>query len=72
MQLFQMIRGGGNPISFLQSMAPNNQEVMKVCQFIQGKDPNEFMGIAENLARAKGIDINQMKQQIMQQFGMGM
>jgi len=61
MQLIGMIRGAGNPMQFLQSQAQSNPMIARVLQMTQGKNDQEIMQIANNMAREQGVDLNQMR-----------
>ena len=64
MQLIGMLRGSGNPMQFLQSQAQSNPMIARVLQITQGKNEQEIMQIANNMAREQGIDLNQLRTQL--------
>lgn len=66
MQLMQLMRTGGNPTALLQQMTGGNPMVNNLMQSMQGKSPDALRQMAMNIAKERGIDLNQFAQQ----FGM--
>ena len=66
MQVLQLMRNGGNPMTMLNQMTGNNPMVGQLMQSIQGKSPDALRQMAMNIAKERGIDLNQFAQQ----FGM--
>ena len=66
MQLMQLMRNGGNPMTMLNQMTGNNPMVGQLMQSIQGKSPDALRQMAMNIAKERGIDL----EQFAQQFGM--
>ena len=67
MNIFEMIntiRSSNNPMAFLQSQAGNNPAIAKALEMTKGKNPNEFLSIAQNVAKERGIDLNQYRQSL--------
>ena len=64
MQLIGMLRGSGNPMQFLQSQAQSNPMIARVLQMTQGKNEQEIMQIANNIAREQGVDLNNLRTQL--------
>jgi hypothetical protein len=64
MSLIGMLRSAGNPMAMLQQQAGNDPVIARALQMIQGKSPDQIMGIANNLAREQGVDINQFRSQL--------
>lgn len=60
MMLVQMAQQGGNPMQMLQQMAGNNPAAQQTLRMIQGKSPAQMRQVAENMARERGIDLNEM------------
>ena len=75
MAIIQMMKGGGNPQEFMQQMM-NNSQVMRnpmaknAMQMYQKGDTQGLQAMAENLAKERGTTVDDMKSQIMAQFGM--
>lgn len=60
MMLMQMAQRGGNPMQMLQQMAGSNPAAQQTLRMIQGKSPAQMRQVAENMARERGIDLNEM------------
>lgn len=75
MNHFQMIGAMKNPQSFLQQMM-NNSQIMKnpmaknAMEMYQKGDTKGLQSMAENLAKERGTTVDDIKSQIMAQFGM--
>ena len=75
MAIIQMMKGGGNPQAFIQQMM-NNSQIMQnpmaknAMEMYQKGDTQGLQAMAENLAKERGTTVNDMKSQIMAQFGM--
>lgn len=73
--MFQMMRGGGNPQQIIGQMMNNNQimqnpMIKNAMQMYQKGDMHGLQNMAENLAKEKGTTVDDVKNSIMQQFGM--
>ena len=66
MQLMQLMRNGGNPMMMLNQMTGHNPMVGQLMQSMQGKSPDALRQMAMNIAKERGIDL----EQFAQQFGM--
>ena len=66
MQLAGMLQNSGNPMAMLQQMAGNNPMMAQALKMAQGGNPQE---IVMNLAKERGIDVNQLTQ-LAGQFGL--
>lgn len=69
MMLMQAIRGGGNPMAFIQQQAGNNPQFQQLQQIVSGKSPQELRQIADNMLRQRGSSIAQAEQMYSQQMG---
>ena len=58
--LVQAMPQGRNPMALMQSMARQNPQVAQALQMMQGKSPQQLQSMAQNMARERGIDLNQM------------
>ena len=63
-QLVSLMRQGGNPVAMLQQMATNNPQAAQAMQIIQGKSPEQLRQIAANMAKERGMTIEQVCQQL--------
>ena len=75
MNPFQMLGAMKNPQEFIQQMM-NNSQIMQnpiirnAMQMYQNGDTQGLQTMAENLAKERGTTVDDMKSQIMAQFGM--
>ena len=75
MNPFQMIGAMKNPQAFMQQMM-NNSQIMQnpmaknAMEMYQKGDTKGLQAMAENLAKERGTTIDDIKSQIMAQFGM--
>lgn len=71
----QMIKGGGNPQAMIQKLMGNNQiannpMAMNAMEMFQSGNIDGLKSMAENLAKEKGVKVDDVRNGIMQQFGM--
>ena len=64
MQLVSMARQGGNPMQVIQQMAAQNPQAAQAMQIMQGKNPEELRQIATNMAKERGMSIEQVMQHL--------
>ena len=75
MNPFQMLGAMKNPQAFIQQMM-NNSKVLQnpiaknAMEMYQKGDTQGLQAMAENLAKERGATVDDMKSQIMAQFGM--
>ena len=62
MQLVQMIQGGGNPMQMLMQESRNNPVIGQVMRMTNGRTRVEMRNMAYEVARQRGVDINQVAQ----------
>lgn len=60
MLLVQEMNNGGNPMQLIQQMAGQNPQIAQAFQLMHGKSPQQLQQMAQNMAKERGIDINQM------------
>lgn len=75
MSIFQMMKGGGNPQSMIKNMMGNSQiaqnpMAMNAMEMFQSGNIDGVKSLAENLAKEKGTTVEDVRNGIMQQFGM--
>lgn len=63
MQVMNLMRNGGNPMTLLNQMTGNNPMVSSLMQSMQGKSPEALRQMAMNIAKERGVDLNQFAQQ---------
>ena len=64
MLAMQAMRGGQSPQQFLQAQMQNNPELKDVMQMIDGRSPDEYMQVAQNLAASQGQDLDALRKQL--------
>ena len=60
MQIINAARGGQNPVTVINKMAGSDPRIAFTAQLMHGKNSAQLRGIAQNMAREKGVDINQL------------
>ena len=60
----QMARAGKNPMSLLNTMSRQNPQLAQAMRLIQGKSPEQLRKTAENLAKERGYNLEQVAQQM--------
>ena len=60
MFLLQAARSGNDPMSLLRQMAGQNPQMAQFMQMIGGKSPAQLQQMAENMARERGINLDDM------------
>ena len=64
MMLVQTMRGGGDPRQLRQKMAGQNPQESKALKMIQGENPPQLKTMAENMAKERGVSINDIARQL--------
>lgn len=64
MMLLNIARSGGNPMAAMQQMAQSSPQMRQAMQMIQGKSPAELQQMAQNIAKERGIDLNDFLRQM--------
>ena len=59
-QLIQMLQQSGNPMQMLTGMARNNPQIGQVLQMVNGKTPEQVRDMAFQMAKERGVDLNQL------------
>lgn len=62
MMALQMAQKGANPMNMLQSMMGQNPQMAQAMRMIQGRSPQELRKVAENMARERGTNLEQLAQ----------
>ena len=65
MQMMGMLQNSKNPMAVMQKLAGQNPKLQQVMGMTQGKTPQQMQQMAENLAREKGVNL----QEFMKQMG---
>lgn len=64
MALVQAMQQGRNPMALMQTMAQQNPQVAQALQMVQGRSPQQLQQMAQNMAKERGIDLNQLLRQM--------
>ena len=64
MQLVQIVNSGGNPMGILGQAAQQSPQFAQAFGMIQGKNAQQLQAMAHNMAKERGIDINQLMSQL--------
>lgn len=62
--LMQAMRSGQNPQNLLMNMARQDARVRQAMELTRGKTPQQMRQIAENMARERGVDLNDVARQL--------
>lgn len=65
LQMMGMLQNSKNPMSVIQKLAGQNPRLQQVMNITQGKTPQQMQQMAENLAKEKGVNL----QEFMKQMG---
>lgn len=60
MQIANLVRAGQNPLNMIQMLSGQNAPIMQGMNLIQGKNSQQLETMARNLAKERGIDLNQL------------
>ena len=71
LQILNQIKSSPNPEVAMQNMFNGNPVYSRVMEMTKGKNQDEIKQIVKNLAKEKGIDMNQM-QQMANMFGINL
>lgn len=58
--LVSTLKNGGNIRLTLQQLAASNPQVRQAMQMINGKSPDQLRMMAENMAKERGVSVNDM------------
>lgn len=75
MALMQMMKGGSNPQAMIKNMMGNSQiaqnpMAMNAMEMFQSGNIDGLKSLAQNLAKEKGQNIDDVRNGILQQLGM--
>lgn len=60
MRIANLVRAGQNPMNMIQMLSGQNAPIMQGMNLIQGKNSQQLETMARNLAKERGIDLNQL------------
>lgn len=64
MQLIQMLQNGGNPNQLIAMAAQRNPALRQAMQMVNGRTPEQVRDMAYDLAKQRGVDLNQLAQRL--------
>lgn len=64
MEIANLVRLGQNPMSMIQMLSGQNPQIAQGMNLIRGKNANQLQATAVNLAKERGIDLNQLAQSL--------
>lgn len=64
MGLVNLARNGGNLMMLMQQMAGQNPQMQQAMSMIQGKTPEQLKQMAENMAKERGMTVEQVAKNI--------
>lgn len=64
MQFIQAIQKGGNPNQLIMQAAQQHPAVKQAMQMVNGKTPEQVRDMAYQMAQQRGVDLNQLAQQL--------
>lgn len=56
--MMQMLRGGNSPTIIMQQLSRANPQVAQAMRMIQGRSPQQLRQMAENMAKERGVSLN--------------
>jgi len=62
--LLQIAKNGGNPMQMLGQMAGQDPKLQQAMRLIQGKNPAQLRQTAENIAKERGLSIEEVAQKL--------
>lgn len=65
MKMMEMLQNSNNPMAVMQKLAGQNPQLKRVMEMTQGKTPQQMQQKAEDLAKEKGVNL----QEFMKQMG---
>lgn len=64
LQMVQMLQGAQNPTQMMMSLAQQNPQLRQIMQLVNGKTPGQMREFAMQAAQQRGLDINQIANQL--------
>lgn len=62
--LLNAMRSGGNPMQMMQQMSNRDPRIAQAMQMMQGKSQQQLQQMAQNMAKERGINLNEMMRQM--------
>ena len=67
-QIFQAVQGGANPNVIAMQLAQQNPVFRSALNMANGRTPEQILGMAQQMAQQRGVDLNQVAQQLGMQL----
>lgn len=64
MGLVNLARNGENPMTLIQQIAGQNPQMRQALSMVQGKTPDQLKQMAENMAKERGVTVEQIAKNI--------
>ncbi len=64
LQMMQVLRGAQNPMQMMVQMSQQNPQLSQIMQMTNGKTPAQMEEMVRQAAQQRGIDLNQLAQQL--------
>lgn len=64
LQVIQALQQGANPNQLMMQLVQQNPAVRQAMQMVNGKTPDQIRDMAQQIARQRGIDLNQLTRQL--------
>ena len=64
-QIFQAVQGGANPNVIAMQLAQQNPVFRNALNMANGRTPEQIYDMAAQMAQQRGLDINQIAQQLV-------
>ena len=62
--MVNLFRSGGNPMTIVAQMAMRDPQMRQFMQMINGKSPTQLRQMAENMAKERGVSLNDVARQL--------
>lgn len=64
MQMVRQITGAQNPMQMMMQLSQHNPALDQAMQMMNGKTPDQMRQMVNNMARQRGVDLNQLARQM--------
>ena len=64
LQMMNVMRSGGNPMALVQQIAGQDPRMRQFMQMVNGKSPDQLKQMAENVAKERGVSLNDVARQL--------
>lgn len=62
--IMNAFRNGMNPTAIMQNVAANNPAMQQFMRMVSGKTPDQLKQMAENMAKERGLSLNDVARQL--------